>query len=167
MQLQEWWMKTSIQSQVSFKLHAKYSMTLLFPWLNGTVWIMHLNSVCWKIHSVTLSGKNSALHKAPIVFWLQLGAQGVTLSVCLSVCPGQSALEHSIFIFQPQIHHDDFMKTSWRLKDVFRLSSGCLQDESESIRQAFGDHSEHSESTQRKLKEHSERPIRLCHTVGA
>ena len=33
------------------------------------------------------------------------------------------------------------------------MSSGCLQDESKSIRQAFR---EHSEVTQRILKEHSE-----------
>ena len=49
-------------------------------------------------------------------FWLRQGAQGVTLSVCLSVRlsvrPAQSAIEHSIFNFQPLILHNDFMMTS-------------------------------------------------------
>ena len=36
----------------------------------------------------------------------------VRVSVCLSVCLAQSCLEHSIFILEPQILHDDFMKSS-------------------------------------------------------
>ena len=45
-----------------------------------------------------------------------IGALGVAISVCLSVCLSvplaESCLEHSIFIFQPHILHDDFMMTS-------------------------------------------------------
>ena len=32
------------------------------------------------------------------------------------------------------------------LQDVFRMSSGCLQDDAESFKQAFREHSEHSDS---------------------
>ena len=49
-------------------------------------------------------------------FMAPTGAQEVTLSVCLSVRlsvrPAQVCLEHSIFISEPQILHDDFMKSS-------------------------------------------------------
>ena len=38
------------------------------------------------------------------------------------------------------------------LQNDFRMTSGLLQDDSESIKQAF---TEHSEGTQRILKEHS------------
>ena len=40
--------------------------------------------------------------------------------VCVSVCPAPSCLEHSIFIFQPQILHDDYMM---RLQDDFWKTS--------------------------------------------
>ena len=42
-------------------------------------------------------------------FWFR---QEPSHFVCLSVRPAQSALGHSIFIFQPQILHLDFMMTS-------------------------------------------------------
>ena len=94
--------------------------------------------------------------KLLLYFWLRLGAQGVTLSVCLSVCSAQSCLEHSIFILEPQILHDDFMKSSWRLQDVFRMTSGWLQDDFRMNQRALSKHSESTQSTQRSLRRHSE-----------
>ena len=72
-------------------------------------------------------------------FWLLLGAQGVTLSVCLSVRSAQSA--HSSYFW---------LKSSSRLQDNFRMTLGWLQDDSESIIQAFR---EDSEITQKALRE--------------
>ena len=54
------------------------------------------------------------------------------LSVRLSVRSAQSCLEHSIFIFQPQILHDDFRMTQ----------------------RALSMHSEGIQSTQRALREY-------------
>ena len=50
-------------------------------------------------------------------FLAPTGAQEVAISVCLSVPSAESCLEHSIFIFQPQILQDDF-----------RMTSSCFQD---------------------------------------
>ena len=59
-------------------------------------------------------------------------------NLCLSVRPSESCFKLSIFIILSPNHHDDFRMTS------------------ESIKQAFRENSEHSEGTQRILKENSE-----------
>ena len=66
------------------------------------------------------------------------GAQVVTLSLDPSVCPAQSA--HSSY-------------SGSYLQADFRMTSGWLQDDWESRKQAFR---EHSEGTQRILQEKSE-----------
>ena len=92
-------------------------------------------------------------------YWLRLGAQGVTLSVCLSVCPFSTKLSRALNLHLRASDsswwlHEEFMKTSGCLQDVFRMTSGWLQDESESIKQAFREHSEYSEITQKALREY-------------
>ena len=76
-----------------------------------------------RTHSVTQS------HRSPIPVFLapERGpGLGVTLCVRPSVRSAQSCLEHSIFIFQPQILHDDFRMTQRALR---RHSSCYLLDE--------------------------------------
>ena len=51
------------------------------------------------------------------------------ISVCSFVRPMKTCLEHTIFIFWPQILQDDFRMTSGRLQEDFRKTSGRLQED--------------------------------------
>ena len=79
-------------------------------------------------------------------FLAPTGAQEMQISIHLSVCLVKVCLGYTILIF-------------FILQDDFRMTSGWLQDDSESIKQAFRALREYWKST--------ERAIRLCHTVGA
>ena len=50
---------------------------------------------CWVFKSTDVISPPKRLKESiEFHFWLRQGAQGVTLSVCLSVCGAQSALKH-------------------------------------------------------------------------
>ena len=77
-------------------------------------------------------------NKSSFIFGSDRSSRNANLRSLL-VCSVKACLEHTIFIFWPQIFHEDFRMTSWLLQ-----CSGWLKDDSEhsgSIKQAFWVHS--------------------------
>ena len=84
------------------------------------------------IYTLSAMGKIKCLVSYLIFVGSDRSSRSHSVFVGSSVCKAQSCLEHAIFIFQPQILYHD----------------------SEGIRQTFGEHSEHSESTQKAIREY-------------
>ena len=154
-------MKVEINLNFSFLYNSNMlivKMTMIctkfkFSASKSCIWLWLQVTASFHCQKIASSRKNiRRMH-----FWLRLGAQGVTLSVRLSVC---LSVRDKVLIL---------LISGTYLQADFKQTSGWLQDDSESIKQAFREHSEGTQrilkSTQRAIRE--KEGIRLHHTVGA
>ena len=96
-----------------------------------------------------------SLYNSGKVFLAPTGAQGVTLSVRLSVCPVTSCLEQSIFIILAQINK----QTSLEQSIFICLGQNAIREQSSTQRTL----KEHSESTQKhNYQSHINRSLKYC-----